>query len=347
MNPKKALKHDIEIAGKTIPTLALATLLLIGGGSAAVLQYTGQVTGTSQVDAALTMDNGVETQAEASYDDVVGGGEVTTEAHTLSNNADEAIPVSFTTNQRIQNDDSVVNANPNGVETSYLVYSQKESTANDVDSNGYTVDVSPTTENVQNGDYAVQISSGESTTDYATVWYSTDKELTSNHDLTVEGKSEGDVPAKDELYIITESGDKYYLGTGGDTPSQDADGDWTEFSYDLSRQLTSVEGETASIEDLNVAAIGLGYGNANPDEENPGRNVEVTIDNVRITDSEDKGYEQLSESGEVTDLPLTQTGSFEGFDLRHQFQSVTSFDNDFYTEGDNEVWIKNKVAMVE
>jgi hypothetical protein len=55
---KKALKHDVEVLGKTVPTIAVLALFLIGSGSAAVLTEFGTVTGTADVDnQALTVSN--------------------------------------------------------------------------------------------------------------------------------------------------------------------------------------------------------------------------------------------------------------------------------------------------
>lgn len=65
---KNALKHDVELLGKRVPVLAMAAMLVIGAGSAAVLTNFGTVTGTAQVEQAiqtepvfnLDSDNSVE-----------------------------------------------------------------------------------------------------------------------------------------------------------------------------------------------------------------------------------------------------------------------------------------------
>ena len=56
---KKALKHEVSVKGKSIPTMIVLGLFLVGGTSAALLGNFGQITGEAQVnDAAITLDNG-------------------------------------------------------------------------------------------------------------------------------------------------------------------------------------------------------------------------------------------------------------------------------------------------
>ena len=79
---KNALKHKVEVAGKTIPTMIIIGLFLVGGGSAALLSSFGSVSGTADVDQAIVFGDSAEPDGKAtiatfdtseSEDDVVAG----------------------------------------------------------------------------------------------------------------------------------------------------------------------------------------------------------------------------------------------------------------------------------
>lgn len=86
---KKALKHDVEVLGKTVPTLAIAALFLIGGGTAATLTYFGQVTGTADVDQAVLVDGSSgETTVDIFEQDSITAGDTVVDTFTIENNMD-------------------------------------------------------------------------------------------------------------------------------------------------------------------------------------------------------------------------------------------------------------------
>lgn len=99
---KKAIAHRIEVFGKTVPTLAIAALFLVGGSSAAVLQFYGALDGTATVSQAVTLDGNScnpDNQActESFQFSPVDAGETVIETHTLANNAGSAETVEFQT----------------------------------------------------------------------------------------------------------------------------------------------------------------------------------------------------------------------------------------------------------
>jgi len=91
---KKALKHDFEVAGKTIPTLAVVALLFVGTGSAALLSSFGTVSGTADVDQAVNVDG----PTSVSYDATMTAGATKVNTFDVSNDADVSASVDYTTN---------------------------------------------------------------------------------------------------------------------------------------------------------------------------------------------------------------------------------------------------------
>lgn len=86
---KKALKHDTKVLGKTVPTMLIIGLFLVGGGSAAILNSFGTISGDATVTQAITFDDGDELTYSFEDQDTVAG-ETTTEVRGISNNADVA-----------------------------------------------------------------------------------------------------------------------------------------------------------------------------------------------------------------------------------------------------------------
>ncbi|MFT4867851.1 MAG: hypothetical protein ACI9LV_000456 [Candidatus Nanohaloarchaea archaeon] len=92
---KKALKHDVEVLGKTVPTIAVLALFLIGSGSAAVLTNFGTVTGDAGVTQAVTL-NGEDAQSsdfDQTWSYSVVGGDTAYETNTLNNNLNDSVTV--------------------------------------------------------------------------------------------------------------------------------------------------------------------------------------------------------------------------------------------------------------
>jgi hypothetical protein len=90
---KKALKHDVSVAGKTIPTLLLVGLFLVGGGSAALLSTFGTVSGEADVDQAVEL----QSTSKLSFQGDQTAGETIIEKRTLESNANVATEVGFKT----------------------------------------------------------------------------------------------------------------------------------------------------------------------------------------------------------------------------------------------------------
>lgn len=100
---KKALKHDFEVAGKTVPTMLIAALFLIGGGSAAVLSSFGTVSGTADVEQAIEVagNSGEATLGffGADYEEAadITAGEITVDTFTVENNMNSSYSLSYDT----------------------------------------------------------------------------------------------------------------------------------------------------------------------------------------------------------------------------------------------------------
>ena len=104
---KKALKHDFEVAGKTVPTLALVALFLVGTGSAALLNSFGTVSGTADVSQAVTVD-GPDT---VSYNTSMTAGATKIDTFNVTNDADVSAPVGFTTECEATNTEDISDSN--------------------------------------------------------------------------------------------------------------------------------------------------------------------------------------------------------------------------------------------
>jgi hypothetical protein len=113
MNLKKALKHDVEVAGKTIPTMILVGLFLVGGGSAALLTNFGTVSGEADVTQAVEVTGEPTT---VSYDQVVAG-TTTVDTFDVENNNEET-SVDYTID--LQTSTNPSDGNMNGVDTQIL-----------------------------------------------------------------------------------------------------------------------------------------------------------------------------------------------------------------------------------
>jgi hypothetical protein len=334
---KKALKHDVEVLGKTVPTIAVVALFLIGSGSAAVLTEFGTVEGTATVDAAILMNGEADYDNSEALADTTSGGAVASEAYTFTNRANESIPISLTADTQIYDssseDASVVEPDPKGVNTSFVYYTLK--TASESSNYSMQVDVITDQSEVEEGNYDLRIS-GENTKDYATVWYPTDLSSGTTVDTvssTGPGHEGGGVV--DEAYVVTESGDLYF------SKDKDLSTVYSEETFDSSNPSASAHDAS----NLEVAMIGLGVGNADRDSK---VTKNVTISEVSV------GGESLSETGQDIDyLPLAPTGQLSlnaggtqiNVNSTQKFQTVTDFSNGFLTQDDNEVRVETTAEI--
>lgn len=87
---KTAATHELSVLGKTVPTLAVAALLLVGGGSAAVLSSFGTVSGTADVSQAINLGDTANFAFDDGDNDV---GETSATTREVNNNAD--VPANY------------------------------------------------------------------------------------------------------------------------------------------------------------------------------------------------------------------------------------------------------------
>jgi hypothetical protein len=90
---KKALKHDTKVLGKTVPTMLIIGLFLVGGGSAALLSTFGTVTGEADVDQAVEL----QSTSAFSFDSSQTAGETIIETRTLESNANVTTEIGLET----------------------------------------------------------------------------------------------------------------------------------------------------------------------------------------------------------------------------------------------------------
>jgi len=101
--PKK-----IKVLGKTLPTAALAVLVMAGAASATLLAYYGQITGTFSVQQSVVVDNGQ--QVSDSMSGALGG-----ETFCFEHNLQNFASVPATVNLNNDNADNAVTVSYNGV----------------------------------------------------------------------------------------------------------------------------------------------------------------------------------------------------------------------------------------
>ncbi len=90
---KKALKHDTKVLGKTVPTMLIIGLFLVGGGSAALLSTFGTVTGTADVEQSVKVE-GPET---VSYQGGFVAGATKIDTFNVTNDATQSAGVTYST----------------------------------------------------------------------------------------------------------------------------------------------------------------------------------------------------------------------------------------------------------
>jgi hypothetical protein len=94
---KSYLTHEISVLGKTVPTLAIAAVVMIGGASAAVLSSFGTVSGTADVQQAITFE---DESPKFNFDtETQTAGERFIETKTLQSNANVSTSVSLVSRQ--------------------------------------------------------------------------------------------------------------------------------------------------------------------------------------------------------------------------------------------------------
>lgn len=313
----------------------MAVLLLAGSGSAAVLEYIGQSTGTTEVSASVTMDGNTQYNGDSAFSvsQSTGGGAVASDVYRLENTANEVIPIGINKSTVITDGSTEQNSDPEGVNSTVVTYSRSTDQGS---SDTFGVDVSVITDQskVEGGNYDLRVSSGgTATSDYATVWYEpTVETVDGNTDLTVQSSVGPNNDASsddtvDEVYLLDQEGNLYF--------STDSDLGTVYPESDPNTKTTA--------SDFTVEAVGFGYGNADRTSD---VNVNVTIEEVSL------GGEVLSENGQGFDyIPFNPTGDATvnadgaSIDIHNEmsFQTVSDFSNDFYTESGNQVEVTSTV----
>jgi hypothetical protein len=123
---KSYLTHEISVLGKTVPTLAIAAIVMIGGASAALLGSFGTVTGTADVEQAVELKD----ESDFSFANEQTAGETLIETRTLKSKADVTTQIGFkTTCGKDQSDSSSIEGNEadfsgdcKGIDTRYIEY---------------------------------------------------------------------------------------------------------------------------------------------------------------------------------------------------------------------------------
>jgi hypothetical protein len=131
---KKALKHDTKVLGKTVPTMLIIGLFLVGGGSAAILSTFGTVSGTADVSQAVIVNGNPAGNGDitSSFSTDVAAGMTHVEEASLNNTANTSIPVSFSTTieDSPSVEDNSLTKSDDAVTTNYVVVDELVSVDN-------------------------------------------------------------------------------------------------------------------------------------------------------------------------------------------------------------------------
>jgi len=291
---KNALKHDTKVLGKTVPTMIIIGLFLVGGGSAALLSSFGKVSGDADVQQAVTIDgvtassrSGPTLEAEYNASNVVAGSFVSTD-HELLNENSQPVEVSLTGS-----------ASASGVNPYRFLYSQKD---NDGDGN-YDVSVKASEPISGGSEYAVHFEA-DSTTDYAVVQYPVSQELTGSEeikfDIAAEESNEAGSNGIDEVYLFSAEGTQLASITG---KNADISGGTATISLDSADYWAGAPSDFAEVE-----VIGIGYGDASAAFEG----VDGTETTVNVTVDDVKVARQSVDEQTTGNVYLKPTGEFNG-----------------------------------
>jgi hypothetical protein len=273
---KNTLEHEVELLGRSISVLALAGLLLIGGGSAALLTSFGTVQGEATVDQSVVIDGETTTDTsgptvETDFSDVVAGSFDSVD-NPVENNLDQPIETMVDTSE-VDGED--------GVNPAHFFYIQSDNSydgSEDFDPE-YGVDVDAVSPISDDSTYAAHLE-GEDTVDYATLYYAVDGldsddevkfdyEELDNHQVGQDGL--------DEVYLYDSEGNQYQItgskeSTDGTVTVDLSDADWYEDDGPDDNDYSE------------IVAVGIGYGDASaafPGEDGTETTVNITVDNVR------------------------------------------------------------------
>ena len=284
---KNAFKHKVELFGKTVPTMLLIGLFLAGSGSAALLTTFGTVSGTADVDQAVTLTG------SSDYDVSAVGGEMAQHSFYADNNANQTVNVDLGTAISGPEADSDGSSPVEGVTVNHIVYSQW--TYGDTPEVNFSA-AEPLTDS---SEYSIHFKSEGSTQDYAVAYFPVSDSFSSDSQIKYDYEAEASNPGDDELWVLLENGSKYYAhgatSTGGG-----------EVTFDLSdktlRDLSQNEVDDSVADE--AVAIGIGQGAPTPDSGEYA--VDTYIDDVEVKNSD--SFSNVDELGNST-VPLAPTYS--------------------------------------
>lgn len=197
---KTAATHELSVLGKTVPTLAVAALLLVGGGSAAVLSNFGTITGTADINQAVELD---EEDTGFSFDSNQVAGETVVETRTLESNANVPTEIGFETSctkgngdeEEIDGPTADFNNGCKGIDTNYVEYYDDAGH----NFNDYT---SPSA-----GDADAVVDASGETGEYTTIQEAIDAAGTDSIDtiLVKAGSYDGTVTVDQQVNIVAEN----------------------------------------------------------------------------------------------------------------------------------------------
>lgn len=303
-------------------------------GSAAVLQYFGQINGNAQFDQAVTFGDSSNNQETYSFDGNTntGGDRLVSDEYQIKSNQDEPVPVLFETQYK-NNDASEPQyedqSNVNGLTTTHELFYER-----DQDGGDFSVSHSIEEPIADRGNYSVRLY-GTSTGDYLIYQLAVPEGVDLNNDvLSMEaelGEDHDPASAFDEVYLYEGDGDTYAILSNGNSNSG-------SYSLNLS-SATYASGSTPDLSD--VEAIGLGYGdgsnayNANDGNETS-KSFDVTVDAVAVGQSSNSlTYLTEPETKNQVNLIRPTGNNIEGtvtvagdeyeyqYDAQYSFQTVT------------------------
>ncbi|MFB6116726.1 MAG: hypothetical protein ABEK10_04425, partial [Candidatus Nanosalina sp.] len=93
---KNALKHEVEVAGRSVSVLVLLAVFLAGSGGAALLSTFGTVSGSANINQAFTVDGKTGQGAEVVETVALTGGESVVTNHNFRNNLNQTVGINVT-----------------------------------------------------------------------------------------------------------------------------------------------------------------------------------------------------------------------------------------------------------
>ena len=306
---KNTLEHEVELLGRSVSVLALAGLLLIGGGSAALLTSFGTVSGTADVDQAVIFGDAENTNGERSTNlsniqgETFTAGDEVIDSTALVNNREEYVPVYFQSNQTFtkeSEDDTHQTGNVEGFHTGFLASYEAKLLENvtgyvhDGSVSGHSGDGEVSTEVEYNEDQGLPAVNVDTQYDESTisggikfnvsqlsVEYSDSTTVSVDYSVTDQHRG-GDSHKAPDWVLVKADGDWYFNFNAydGDEPG-DSNGEFSKDLGDMSFVNESFESETPSGE-IEEFIIGSGTSTPSGDKSGSGQSSDIYYYNVTL-----------------------------------------------------------------